>query len=44
MTCPDCHGYGHYTVTTRQHHSGELEIQCPRCKGTGTIEDDEDDQ
>lgn len=45
MTCPDCRGDGHYTVTTRQHHSGEKEVRCERCEGTGQIqmEDDDDD-
>lgn len=37
LTCPDCHGDGHYTVTTRQHHSGEQEIECARCEGTGNV-------
>ena len=35
VTCGACAGAGHYTVTTRQHHSGEAEVGCAACAGTG---------
>jgi hypothetical protein len=39
LDCPACDGEGHYTVTTRQARSGEREVGCAQCEGTGVLDE-----